>query len=87
MPGPNRTTPNQKTALGRRVRARRKQLGLTGAHVEKLTAIGSATLSLIETGKQDPSLAQLRSLAKALKTTLGDLLGIRRPSSGSQPTP
>lgn len=61
-------------ALAARLRARRDKLGLRGADVEKRTGIGPATLSLIENAKQEPSLRQLRKLAKAYGTTVSDLL-------------
>ncbi len=74
-------TSKHAVTLGKRIRARRKAAGLIGADIEKRTGIGPATLSLLENGKQEPSLFQLRALARALRTTVADLLGVRRSSS------
>lgn len=66
--------------LGRRIRERRAQLGLT---LEQLaTAIDRAPsqLSAIENGKREPRLPILRALAAALDCTVDELLADEAPS-------
>jgi transcriptional regulator with XRE-family HTH domain len=53
-------------AIGREVRARRKQLGLTVADLASATNISLGMLSKIENGITSPSLTTLQTLARAL---------------------
>ncbi|MFC6486994.1 helix-turn-helix domain-containing protein [Nitratireductor sp. GCM10026969] len=53
-------------AIGREVRARRKQLGLTVADLASATNISLGMLSKIENGNTSPSLTTLQALSRAL---------------------
>lgn len=67
-------------AIGKRLRYRRKALGLTlGAVGARVGRSGSA-VSLIETGKREARLSTLAALAEALDCTLADLLSETAPS-------
>lgn len=59
--------------LGRRIRARRRQLRLT--QKDLATATTSSFISRIERGKDFPSLQVLRTIAQSLLLTAGELLG------------
>lgn len=60
--------------LGRNIRERRRELGLTLAQVAELIDRAPSQLSAIENGKREPKLSMLRVLATALQTTVDDLL-------------
>ncbi|MEM7753573.1 MAG: helix-turn-helix transcriptional regulator, partial [Pseudomonadota bacterium] len=53
-------------AIGREVRAFRKQQGITVAEMAKLTELSIGMLSKIENGNTSPSLTTLQTLANAL---------------------
>lgn len=57
-------------AIGREVRAFRKQQGITVAEMAKLTNLSIGMLSKIETGNTSPSLTTLQTLANALSVPL-----------------
>jgi transcriptional regulator with XRE-family HTH domain len=57
-------------AIGREVRARRKQLGLTVAELASATNISLGMLSKIENGNTSPSLTTLQALSRALGVPL-----------------
>lgn len=57
-------------AIGREVRAFRKQQGITVAELAKLTTLSIGMLSKIETGNTSPSLTTLQTLANALSVPL-----------------
>lgn len=57
-------------AIGREVRAFRRQKGLTGADLSKQTGISVGMLSKIENGQTSPSLTTLQTLAQALGVPL-----------------
>jgi transcriptional regulator with XRE-family HTH domain len=59
-----RSKPKEKEALARLLRDERERAGLTADRVEERTGIHPATLSLIENAIQEPTLAQLRALAR-----------------------
>jgi transcriptional regulator with XRE-family HTH domain len=60
--------------LGNHIRKFRKASGLTQAQVSKLSHIKRNNIARIETGKENPSLYNLKRLAKGLKTDLSTLL-------------
>lgn len=57
-------------AIGREVRAYRKQQGITVAELSKLTELSIGMLSKIENGNTSPSLTTLQTLANALSVPL-----------------
>lgn len=60
--------------LGRQVRQRRKELGLTLEQLAEAIDRAPSQLSAIENGKREPRLPVLRALAEALGTTVDELL-------------
>ncbi|MGB7287443.1 MAG: helix-turn-helix domain-containing protein [Salaquimonas sp.] len=57
-------------AIGRTVKALRRQLKITGAELAKTTGLSIGMLSKIENGVTSPSLTTLQSLANALSVPL-----------------
>lgn len=53
--------------LGRRIRDRREEMGLTQARLAKLSATSQQHVSLIEKGLLEPTLATLRRILAALE--------------------
>jgi putative transcriptional regulator len=53
----------------------RTQSGLTQVAVGKKVRVTQAYIALLEKGKQNPTLDVLERLAKALKVTVGELVG------------
>jgi XRE family transcriptional regulator, fatty acid utilization regulator len=51
--------------IGERLRHARERARLTGAQIRERTDIGESSLSEFENGKREPSLSQLRALARA----------------------
>ena len=56
--------------IGQRIKARRKELGLTQAQIQKVTSLSSGNLSCIENGKYLPSAVALYELSKTLKCSI-----------------
>ena len=56
------------TDVGRRIRATRKERGLSLQDLSLLTGISSPALSLIETAKRDVRLTTLAKIASALRS-------------------
>lgn len=52
--------------LGKAIRDARRAARLTGEDMRRLAGIHPTSLSFIELGKREPSLEQLRNIAKAL---------------------
>lgn len=65
--------------LAQRLRSVREALGLTQQMVEEKTGIGASSLSEFESGKREPRLAQLRSLADCYRKPLSFFLGEEEP--------
>jgi len=61
-------------ALGKNLRAARKELGLTQEQVSERSGVQAGEISRIETGKRDPKVSTLERLAKAVETKPGRLL-------------
>ncbi|NKB80740.1 MAG: helix-turn-helix domain-containing protein [Nitrospirales bacterium] len=53
---------------------RRKEKGLSQRGLAKKSKVSHVTIARIETGTFDPRLSTLRSLAKALKVKIHDLI-------------
>lgn len=59
--------------IGKEVRRRREQLGLTGAQLAAKAGMVPSAVSQIETGRRSPSSASVVKLAEALGARPGDL--------------
>lgn len=63
-----------KDTLASRIRSMREALGITQRETAERMGVAVSYYADMESGRRDnPSLAMLRSLAKALKTTVGEL--------------
>ena len=63
-------------SIGRRIKARREELGLTQRELAaRLGYSGHTTLARIETGRTDPPQSRIVAIAKALDVAPGYLLG------------
>jgi len=60
--------------LGNRVRSLRKERGLTQVELAEMLGVDRSYLSEIETGKKDPSLRVLKTIADGFRLTLSQLL-------------
>jgi transcriptional regulator with XRE-family HTH domain len=63
-----------KSKLGKRIRALRIEKGWSQVEMADLLAMNRGYLSEIETGKKDPSLTMLKTLAEGLSVPLSKLL-------------
>lgn len=61
--------------VGERIKARRKQIGLTQAAVAKRLGVASQSVTNYESGKSDPSIRNLIALATILDVSTDYLLG------------
>ena len=70
-------SPQQAKELGRRLSARREELGLTVRDVEQLAGVDDATVVRIENGAvADPRPATIRSICDALDLVVADVYPI-----------
>jgi len=60
--------------LGNRVRDLRQKRGLTQVELAEMLGVDRSYLSEIETGKKDPSLRVLKTIADGFKLSLAQLL-------------
>lgn len=60
--------------LGKRVRDLRRKSGWTQVELAELLGVDRSYLSEIETGKKDPSLRVLKTIADGFKMTLSQFL-------------
>jgi putative transcriptional regulator len=60
--------------LGNRVRKLRQERGWTQVEMAEVLGIDRSYISEIETGKKDPSLRVLKTIADGFKLTLSELL-------------
>lgn len=60
-------TINIKEQVGRRIKVRRVELGLTQSDLAQKLSVGQSNLSYIEKGKRDLSISLLDEIARALK--------------------
>lgn len=65
----------RRRAVGARIKAMRKKIGLTQAEVAKKLGIASQSVTNYESGKTDPSIRNLISLAAVLDVSIDYLLG------------
>lgn len=67
-------------SIGRRVRSLRRARGLTVAELGERIGRAASQVSVIENGRRELKIGELRALAQALGTTLDDLLDPAPPS-------
>jgi transcriptional regulator with XRE-family HTH domain len=67
-------TLDAQTALGRAVKHRRQQLGITQEQLANDSGLHQRWISNIETGKRNPSYASLKRLATGLELRAADLI-------------
>ena len=77
--------PAFQTALGRAVKARRHELGLTQEQLANDTQLHQRWISNVETGKRNPSYASLRRLAAGLGLSASQLIGQAEQVEGDAP--
>jgi transcriptional regulator with XRE-family HTH domain len=68
--------PSFQLALGRAVKARRQELGLTQEQLANGTDLHQRWISNVETGKRNPSYSSLRRLAAGLDLSASKLLAL-----------
>ena len=61
---------------GKRMRDRRRELGITQAQLAEMVGTAQARISQIENGESEPSIDVLMRLARALGVTTDYLLGM-----------
>jgi transcriptional regulator with XRE-family HTH domain len=66
-------TPDVKSKLGLKIRELRVKKGWSQVEMADLLAMNRGYLSELETGKRDPSLTTLKTLADGLSVTLSKL--------------
>jgi XRE family transcriptional regulator, fatty acid utilization regulator len=66
--------------VGRRIRHLRREKGLTLEELGAAVGRAGSQLSLVENGRREPKLDQLRAIAAALGVGVADLLGAEPPS-------
>lgn len=64
---------NLQSKLGKRIRAFRVEKGWSQVEMADLLAMNRGYLSELETGKRDPSLSVLKTIADGLSITLSQL--------------
>jgi transcriptional regulator with XRE-family HTH domain len=57
-----------------RLKEIRHERGLTQAQLAQRVGVSAGYMARLEMGRHDPPLSRLRSLAKALKVTVGELV-------------
>ncbi|WP_147103444.1 helix-turn-helix domain-containing protein [Nesterenkonia populi] len=67
-------------ALGRRVRHLRKKQSMTLDDLAEAVGTAPSQLSLLENGRREPKLSQLRQIAKTLGVAVDELFGTEPPS-------
>lgn len=79
-PDPTPSTTADLLTLGRRVRHRRTQRGMTLDQLGAAVGATASQLSLVENGHREPRLSLLQAIARTLGTDVGDLLQPTPPS-------
>lgn len=74
-----------RASLGAALKVRRLALGLTQARTAGLAGLSKSFLSEIEGGRRGITIAKLLSLAQALDTRVGALIGEDEPERRSEP--
>ena len=60
--------------MGIRLKVLRKERGINQADLAKKVRVTQAYIAMLERGRENPTLDVLQRLAKALKTTVGELV-------------
>lgn len=74
-----RMAPTRKAHLGVGVRRRRQARGMTQGDLASAAEIADETVSRIERGRLNPSVAMAERIATALETTLDELIQAKAP--------
>lgn len=69
--------------LGRKIHARREQLGISQRDLATKCGVTQGTISFWENGTAVPGLPRLGLLADALETTIAELLTEDHPNNGN----
>lgn len=64
--------------IGKRVRARREEIGISQTELALMTKLSQSCISELENGKYSPTAVTLMKISQALRTTVGDLIGEER---------
>lgn len=64
---------------GRRLRRAREENGLSQRALARAASVSNATVSLIESGRTDPSLGMLKRILEALEMSLADFFALDMP--------
>lgn len=80
-----RTT--NKTIIGQRIRAARKQKGYSQMKLANLAGISNRTISMYETGNSSPDIETANRLANALQISFDALFSIKVAKSEPQDKP
>lgn len=64
---------SQTVQLGKKIRNRRKQLGMTQEQLAEMLGVGHQALSRIEQGHMAPKMDRLPAIAHSLQCTVADL--------------
>jgi XRE family transcriptional regulator, fatty acid utilization regulator len=78
-PSPAAEEPDALT-IGRRVRHLRLQRGMTLGELGDAVSRAPSQISMLENGKREPTIARLQAIARALGTSVDDLLSPEAPS-------
>ena len=62
--------------IGRRIRTRREATGVSQSELQRLTGLATEVISRFENGHNAPSASTLMDLSRALRTSVGYLLGV-----------
>ncbi|SOD60629.1 Nitroimidazol reductase NimA, pyridoxamine 5'-phosphate oxidase superfamily [Streptomyces zhaozhouensis] len=76
---------NHRTDVGRRIALRREQLGLDRSAVAERAGVAPEYLRYLEERPASPSYASLTRVARALETTVAELIGGPPPSGAAPP--
>lgn len=76
---------DERYRLAHQLMTRRRELGMTQAHLASLTGIGQADISRIESGRANPTLGTLSAIAHSLCFRLGFIPIASKPATGSGP--
>jgi quercetin dioxygenase-like cupin family protein/lambda repressor-like predicted transcriptional regulator len=74
-------------AVGKAIRTRRKEKGLSLRELSQLAGLSTSFLSMVERGRSSLALTSLNNVAKALDTDLADLFVSERKVRVSHPLP
>jgi|HigsolmetaAR201D_1030396.scaffolds.fasta_scaffold08146_2 Predicted transcriptional regulators len=82
MPAPDTASTDFAAAVGARVRELRERRGMSLGALAKATGVGKGTLSELESGRRNPTLATLFAITTALEVPIGAALAPAKPERG-----